>query len=95
MAVRPPARRAALALARRVPGRRPGREEWPSMKRKPNKFVLAAVAVVHLVVVTLTWRDISGRPADEIRGNKKFWRIFSALNIGNAALYWLIGRRRS
>jgi hypothetical protein len=65
------------------------------MKRKPNKFVLAAVALVHLVVVTLTWRDISARPAEQIRGNKNFWRIFSALNTGHAALYWLIGRRRS
>lgn len=65
------------------------------MERKPNKFVVAAIGVIHLVVVALTWRDISARPADQIRGNKKFWRVFSALNTGNAALYWLIGRRRS
>ncbi|HEX5189926.1 MAG TPA: hypothetical protein VFW16_10315 [Streptosporangiaceae bacterium] len=64
-------------------------------RRKPNKFVLAAVGVVHVVVVTLTWRDISARPAEDIRGNKTFWRIFSALNIGNAAIYWLVGRRRA
>jgi hypothetical protein len=76
-------------------GRMPTREEWPSMERKPNKFVVAGIALVHLVVVTLTWRDISGRPADKIRGNKKFWRVFSALNTGHAALYWLVGRRRS
>ncbi|HEX6933345.1 MAG TPA: hypothetical protein VF162_14465 [Streptosporangiaceae bacterium] len=64
-------------------------------RRKPNKYVLAAIGVVHVVVVALTWRDISARPAEQIRGNKTFWRIFSALNMGNAALYWLFGRRRA
>ena len=76
-------------------GRLAAGEEWPSMKRKPNKFVLAGITLVHLVIVALTWRDISARPADQIRGNKKFWRVFSALNTSNAALYWLVGRRRS
>jgi hypothetical protein len=64
------------------------------MERKPNKYVLAAAGLVHVAVVALTWRDIAGRPAERIRGNKRFWRVFSALNTGNAALYWLIGRRR-
>ena len=64
-------------------------------RRKPNKFVLAAFGVVHVVVVILTWKDISARPADQIRGNKKFWRVFSALNTGNAVIYWVVGRRRA
>ena len=64
------------------------------MKRKPNKFVLAGLAVVHVVVVALTWRDIRSRPDGQIRGNKKFWQVFSALNMGNAAVYWLFGRRQ-
>jgi hypothetical protein len=63
-------------------------------RRKPNKYALAVFAVIHVAVVALTWRDISARPAEQIRGNKWFWRVFSALNTGNAALYWLIGRRR-
>ena len=65
------------------------------MERKPNKFVVAAIGLVHVAVVALTWRDISARPADKIRGNKQFWRAFSALNTGHAALYWLVGRRHS
>jgi len=47
------------------------------MERKPNKYVLAAIAVVHVVVVALTWRDIRSRPAEQVRGNKKFWRMVS------------------
>ncbi|HEX9516389.1 MAG TPA: hypothetical protein VF940_09480 [Streptosporangiaceae bacterium] len=65
------------------------------MERKPNKYVLAAFTVVHVVVVTLTWRDIRSRPEGQVRGNKKFWRVFSALNTANAVAYWLVGRRRS
>jgi hypothetical protein len=65
-----------------------------TMKRKPNKYVVAGLAVIHVTVVSLTWRDIKNRPPGEVRGNKRFWFVFSALNMGNAALYWLFGRRR-
>jgi len=66
-----------------------------AMERKPNKYVIAALAVVHVVVVTLTWRDISSRTPEQVRGPKKFWLVVSSLNMGNAAIYWLVGRRRS
>jgi len=64
------------------------------MERKPNKYVLAAIAVVHVVVVALTWWDIRNRPAELVRGNKKCWSVVNALNTANAAVYWLVGRRR-
>jgi hypothetical protein len=63
------------------------------MKPKLSKYQTAGLAVLHVVVVALTWRDISARSAAQVRGNKKFWRVFSALNVGNAAVYWLVGRR--
>ena len=66
-----------------------------TMERKPNKYVIAALAVVHVVVVTLTWRDIRSLPSAQVRGPKRFWFVFSALNMGNAAIYWLVGRRLS
>jgi hypothetical protein len=65
------------------------------MERKPNKYVLSAMIVVHVVVVALTWRDIRNRRPEQVRGNKKFWRVVSALNTANAAVYWLVGRRRT
>ncbi len=64
-------------------------------RRKPNKYVIAALAVVHVLVVTLTWRDIRSREPEQVRGAKKFWFVVSALNMGNAAIYWIVGRRRS
>jgi len=63
------------------------------VKKKPNTSVLAALAVAHVAVTTLTWRDLRHRPAEQVRGNKTFWRVASTLNTGNSAAYWLFGRR--
>ena len=63
-------------------------------KGKPNKLVLATVAVVHLTVMTLTWRDLRARPAGQVRGNKRIWQLASALNTSGSAAYWIFGRRR-
>ena len=65
------------------------------MKRKPNKVVLAVIAVVHVTVTALTWRDLRKRSATDVRGNKKAWRVASAMNTGGSAAYWIFGRRRA
>jgi hypothetical protein len=63
--------------------------------RKPNKLVFVVIGVVHLTVMTLTWRDLRSRPAGQVRGNKKIWRAASALNTTGSVAYWLFGRRRA
>jgi hypothetical protein len=63
--------------------------------RKPNKLGFVVIGVVHLTVMTLTWRDLRSRPAGQVRGNKKIWRAASALNTTGSAAYWLFGRRRA
>ena len=68
--------------------------QWGSMNRKPNKLLLVAIGVGHLAIATLTWRDIRNRPEDEIRGSKRVWRVLSAANSANSAVYWLFGRKR-
>jgi hypothetical protein len=64
-------------------------------QRKPNKLVLAIIAVVHLTAATLTWRDLRSRPAAQVRGPKRIWQVASALNTTGSAAYWLFGRRRA
>ena len=64
-------------------------------QRKPNKLVLAVIAVVHLTAVTLTWRDLRSRSAAQVRGPKRIWQVASALNTSGSAAYWLFGRRRA
>jgi len=63
-------------------------------KGKPNKVVLAIIAVVHITIMALTWRDLRSRPPGQIRGPKQLWRVASALNTSGSAAYWLFGRRR-
>jgi hypothetical protein len=64
-------------------------------RRRANPAVLVAIAIVHLVVTTLTWRDIRHRPDGQIRGKKTWWRAASALNTANSFLYFVVGRRRN
>lgn len=47
---------------------------------------------VHVLVAALTWRDIGRRPADQMRGGKRAWRLASAVNTLGAVGYWLVGR---
>ncbi len=63
------------------------------MRQKPNKAVLSAIAVVHVGMTTLTWRDLRHRPAEAIRGNKTLWRVVSAANTAGSLAYWLFGRK--
>lgn len=61
---------------------------------RPNKLVYVAIGAVHLTAVTLTWRDLGRRPAEQVRGKKVVWRIASALNTLGSVAYWVFGRRR-
>jgi hypothetical protein len=59
-----------------------------------QKRVLAVTLVVHLFLVTLTWRDLRDRPDAGIRGRRRVWRLAAALNTTGSVAYWLFGRRR-
>jgi hypothetical protein len=58
-----------------------------------QKRVLAVALVIHLIMVRLTWRDLSSRPDVGVRGPKRFWRLASLLNTSGSVTYWLFGRR--
>ncbi len=61
-------------------------------KRHSIKVVLLYLPI-HLLVVALTWRDISRRPEQQLRGSKRVWRLVSAANTLGAVAYWVAGRR--
>ena len=63
------------------------------MNRRPSVPVLAGIGVAHLAITTLTWRDLQARPADGVRGGKRFWRFASAVNTSGSVAYWIVGRR--
>jgi len=56
-------------------------------------LVLAIVVPLEVVSAVFAWRDLRQRGAAELRGSKRFWRLFIVANPGNSILYWLIGRR--
>jgi hypothetical protein len=68
--------------------------QWVARRRLSPKLI-AVLVLAHLVVTTLTWRDLGERSDTQVRGSKRVWRVVTALNMSNSAAYWLFGRRRS
>ena len=60
---------------------------------KPSRPVLVALVVLHVIVTAATLRDISRRNDAQVRGPRWFWRAFTPLQVGNSAVYWLVGRK--
>ena len=58
-----------------------------------QKRILSVALVIHVIMLSLTWRDLSRRPAAAVRGKKGLWRIASLLNTSGSVTYWLFGRR--
>jgi hypothetical protein len=64
------------------------RELTPFQKR-----ALAVAAILEFAAKLIALRDIQGRPADEIRGSKRAWRLAQAVNFFGPAAYFTFGRR--
>jgi hypothetical protein len=58
-----------------------------------QKRILSVALVIHVIMLSLTWRDLSKRPSAAVRGKKGVWRIASLLNTSGSVTYWLFGRR--
>lgn len=63
------------------------------MTTKRKRLLAAIIIPIQVVLAALAWRDLAARTDDQVRGTKKFWRIFVSINPGNSVLYWLFGRR--
>jgi hypothetical protein len=63
------------------------------MRSRPKRTALAALVLAEAGLAALTWRDLRRRPASQIRGSKRLWRVVSIINPGNSVAYWLIGRK--
>jgi hypothetical protein len=55
--------------------------------------VTITVLFIHLIVTTLTWRDLARRSPRQIRGNAQLWRVASGLNTLGSLAYWTVGRK--
>lgn len=55
-------------------------------RRKPSPPVLAALVVAHVIVTTITWRDLSHRSADQLHGPKWVVASITGIQLGKSAV---------
>jgi hypothetical protein len=60
----------------------------------PAKFGTIVAAAVQLSLLIAAQRDISRRPAGEIRGSKALWRAVTLINFIGPGSYFTFGVRR-
>lgn len=67
------------------------------MRMAQRKLVkpIIAILVAHAAITALTWRDLQHRPAGQVRGSKRLWRVASAANTVGSVAYLAIGRKPS
>ncbi len=57
------------------------------------RFGTVAAAIVQLVLLIAAQRDISRRPAEQIRGSKAVWRAVTLINFIGPGSYFAFGRK--
>ncbi|MDN3937589.1 MULTISPECIES: hypothetical protein [unclassified Arthrobacter] len=58
------------------------------------KFGTVTAALVQLSLLVAAQRDISRRPAEEIRGSKALWRVATLVNFVGPGSYFTFGVKR-
>jgi hypothetical protein len=73
-------------------GTRP-RKRWSELSRGQRSAIGAAVAL-QLSLLTAAQVDLTRRPAKQVRGDKRLWRVVSFLNFVGPLAYFAVGRKR-
>ncbi|WP_207393972.1 PLD nuclease N-terminal domain-containing protein [Actinomadura formosensis] len=67
--------------------------KWSELSRRERSLVMGAGAVqVTLLAAALV--DIQRRPAEQINGPKRLWRVLAFINYAGPICYFLFGRKR-
>jgi hypothetical protein len=82
-------------MATRKVTRKDTRKKKKSWKELPPlaKIGTLAVAAVQLSLLVAAQRDISRRPAEQIRGSKAIWRMVTLINFVGPGSYFAFGRK--
>jgi hypothetical protein len=72
---------------------KPPRKTWAELS-PPAKIGTIVAACVQLSLLIAAQRDISRRPAEEIRGSKTLWRALTLVNFIGPGSYFTYGVRR-
>jgi hypothetical protein len=60
-----------------------------------QRFGVFASAAVQLVLLALALNDLKRRPADQVRGSKRWWRAAVFLDTVGPIAYFVFARRRA
>lgn len=72
---------------------KPSKKTWKELSPMA-KFGTIMAAVVQLSLLVAAQRDISRRPAEEIRGSKTLWRAATLINFVGPGSYFTFGVKR-
>lgn len=66
--------------------------KWSELSRS-QKTVVSAVAAVEVALTLAAWRDLASRPAEGVRGSKKYWALAALVQPVGPLAYFAVGRR--
>lgn len=69
------------------------KKSWKDMP-PAARFGTVIVGTAQLAFLVAAQRDLSRRPAEQIRGSKKFWRFATLVNFIGPGSYFAFGRRK-
>jgi len=69
------------------------KKSWKDMP-PAARFGTVIVGAAQLAFLAAAQRDISRRPADQIRGSKTLWRLATLVNFIGPGSYFAFGRKR-
>lgn len=76
------------------PKKHRGKKRWKDLTPRARLGVMVTGAL-ELALLVAAQRDISRRPAEQIRGSKLLWRAVSLVNFVGPGSYFIFGRRRA
>ena len=84
-----------MTVTKRSKVRNPRKKKTWAELSPPAKIGTIVAACVQLSLLIAAQRDISRRPAEEIRGSKALWRAVTLINFIGPGSYFTFGVRRS
>lgn len=82
-----------MASKRRADMKSPNRMKWKDMPPQA-RFGTVVVGAIQLTLLLAAQRDISRRPAEQIRGSKTMWRLATLINFIGPGSYFAFGRKK-
>jgi hypothetical protein len=77
-------------------GTKKGARKKKSWKELPPAARIGTIVIgaAQLAFLAAAQRDLSRRPAEQIRGSKMFWRLATLVNFIGPGCYFAFGRKR-